>query len=89
MHLLRVVLNSGSVTELMFDRKLAMSDACDVMRRTALAVSVPDDYGHEIYAEPNQIAALICVDLDPGTQRSVNADLRASDDAGSSGGTRL
>ncbi len=29
-----------------------------------MAVAVPDDYGHEIYAEPNQIAALICVDLD-------------------------
>lgn len=64
MHLLRVVLNSGSMTELMFDRKGAMSDACDVLRTTAMAVAVPDDYGHEIYAEPSQIAALVCVDLD-------------------------
>lgn len=64
MHILRVVLNSGSMTELMFDRKDAMSDACDVMRTTAMAVAVPDDYGHEMYAYPSQIAALVCVDLD-------------------------
>lgn len=64
MYLLRVVLNSGSLTELMFDRKDAMSDACDVLRTTAMAISVPDDYGHELYAEPSQIAALIAVDLD-------------------------
>lgn len=64
MHLLRIVLNSGSMTELMFDREDAMSDARDVMRTTAMAVSVPDDYGHEMYAEPSQIAAIVCVDLE-------------------------
>lgn len=64
MYLLRVVLNSGSMTELMFDRKDAMNDACDVLRTTAMVVAVPDDYGHEMYAEPTQIGALIRVDLD-------------------------
>lgn len=64
MHILRVVLNSGSMTELMYDTEAAMRDACDGFQTTAIAVAIPDQYGHEMYAEPNQIAALICVDLE-------------------------
>lgn len=64
MHTLRIILNSGSVTELMFDREAAMTDACEAFRVYAVASAIPDDYGHIAYIEPNQIAALICVDLE-------------------------
>jgi hypothetical protein len=64
MHILRIVLNSGSVTELMFDQEDAMQDACEAFRVSAIAAAIPDDYGHECFIEPSQIAALIAVDLD-------------------------
>lgn len=64
MHILRIILNSGSVTELMFDREDAMRDACEAFRVSAIAAAIPDDYGHDCFIEPDQIAALITVDLD-------------------------
>jgi hypothetical protein len=61
LHLCRVVLKSGSVTELLFDR-------ADDARRATIDLTngaiVTDDYGHEFSADAPEIAALIYVDLD-------------------------
>ena len=64
MHILRVVLNSGSVTELMFDNQTTMRTACAVIESSDQSTWVSDDYGHDIFAKPEHISALVSVDLE-------------------------
>ena len=62
LHLLRIVLKSGSLTELMFDKESDMLSASLAAERGGRVLR--DDYGHVIRIEPEQLAATILVDVD-------------------------
>lgn len=60
LHLLRIVMNSGSLTELMFDSGTDAAAAHDLLMSGG---TVTDDYGHEFAGKQAELAATILVDL--------------------------